>query len=189
MVSLRRGSQPRLQSRSSICARGPPPARELTGARARARGAGLPAVLECYPLVPQKGAPGCAPFPTLFWLSHAGIKAQVSPSLPLSSKVCLALVIERVVVRWQVSELEFLGMIEEFKGRLLADPAAMAKMQAAHSTYAAERAALLSPGDAALADARGWGAKLRAVGVGGMRADGCPPPLVLSGHAASLTPY
>ncbi|KAJ1483633.1 hypothetical protein T484DRAFT_1799495 [Baffinella frigidus] len=84
------------------------------------------------------GAQGCKPFPTLFWLCHPGINAQVS-------------------------ELEFMGKIEAFKNRLQADAGEMGEMEAAHNRYAVDRYALLTAEDVTAVEKEGWAERLSTV--------------------------
>mmetsp|Transcript_43523 Transcript_43523/g.87306 ORF Transcript_43523/g.87306 Transcript_43523/m.87306 type:complete len:264 (+) Transcript_43523:170-961(+) len=114
--------------------------------RVAARGpGGEPAVLECYPLVPSNQPPGCAPFPTLFWLCSKELKTLVA-------------------------QLEYDGLMQVFKERAVAQGLDGA-MHDAHTAYRNHRWSLLTEADRAIVErgGQGWLERLRDGGVGGMQ--------------------
>uniref|UniRef100_A0A7S4PMP7 Uncharacterized protein n=1 Tax=Guillardia theta TaxID=55529 RepID=A0A7S4PMP7_GUITH len=76
---------------------------------------GRPTVILCYPLIPSRRTNvGFEPFPTLFWMSHDEIRASIT-------------------------DLEYKGLIQKFRERLLEDRKAFLQMEEAHRRYAASR--------------------------------------------------
>lgn len=114
--------------------------RGLLGIERRCRW-GYPQVIRVYPLL--KGPSGVAPFPTLFWLT------------------CPALVD-------QLARLEQQGYVKAAERALAEDERLRCEYHEDHRRYLAERWAILSPEDRALAEELGLAPALRERGIGGL---------------------
>eukprot|EP00928_Gymnodinium_smaydae_P000147 TRINITY_DN10052_c1_g2_i1.p1 TRINITY_DN10052_c1_g2~~TRINITY_DN10052_c1_g2_i1.p1 ORF type:complete len:299 (+),score=34.14 TRINITY_DN10052_c1_g2_i1:87-983(+) len=110
---------------------------------------GAPAVARLYPLRSNPGAykakerTTLEPFPTMFWLSCPELSAAVA-------------------------RLESTGWVEKLEDRVNSCEESRQVFATQHAAYAAERWALLTPGDEALALAQRWDRPLREKGIAGI---------------------
>ncbi|CAI5744337.1 unnamed protein product [Peronospora destructor] len=118
--------------------------------RSRISLAHRPAVLLLYPLrnaenaYKKKQRVKVEPFPTIYWLASAYLKACVSA-------------------------LEDQQFVLTLQHRLDADETAKEKMVQSHREYAKQRWKMMTPHDVELVNSRGWEFVLRDVGIAGIR--------------------